>query len=93
MCLKYLSISTEISKSSAWNISNTFTTSLNDFDTNFSLKAKTLPPCVVFLMKSLTCLFLGVYKILLSSFKTLPKQDQPTAASVKLFLYETSVIF
>ena len=44
-------------------------------------------------MKSLTYLFLGVYKILLPSFKYLPKQDQPRAASVKLFLYETPVIF
>ena len=58
-------------------ISNAFTTSLNDFDTNFLLPANTLPPCTVFLMKSLTYLFLGVYKVLISSFKYLPKQDQP----------------
>ena len=38
-------------------------------------------------------LFLDVYKILLSSFKNLPKQAQPRKASVELFFDETPVIF
>ena len=63
------------------------------FDTIFLIKTRTLAPWKVFFMKSLSYLVLGVYKILLSSFNYLPKQDHPRKASVEMFSHETTANF
>ena len=84
---------TESSKLLPKNLSKTFTTSCNDLDKNIPIQSKTLPPCTVFLMQSRTCLFFGVYGVLLSSFEYLPKQDHPREDSVEVFSYDTPIIF